>query len=94
MNIKLSLPMILHSNLETFYVSPILFRHIYFFVSPIIPLTILVHDRKFQTSHEKLFSKLMEKITNLKKKKVTIIIDREKGISNATKLVPNLHPIL
>ena len=81
-------------QLGDFYVSPILFRHIYFCGSPIIPLAFLIHDRKFQVSHEKLFSKLTEKIPNLKKTKVPIIIDREKGICNATKLVPNLSPIL
>ena len=34
------------------------------------------------------------KNSNLKKKKAPIIIDREKGINNATKLIPNLCPIL
>ena len=81
-------------QLGDFYVSPLLFRHIYFNGSPIIPLIFLIHDRKFQVSHEKLFTKLSEKIPNLKKKKVPIIIDREKGINNATKLSPKLCPIL
>ena len=39
-------------------------------------------------------SKLTEKIPNLKKKKVPLIIDCEKGINNATKLVPSLCPLL
>ena len=77
-----------------FYVSPLLFRHIYFYGSPIIPLSILINDRKFQVSHEKLFTKISEKIPNLKKKKVPIITEREKGINNATKLIPSLCPIL
>ena len=64
-------------QLGDFYVSPILFRHIYFIGSPIIPLAFLVHDQKYQVSHEKLFSKLATKIPNLKKKKVPIIIDNE-----------------
>ena len=81
-------------QLGDFYVSPLLFRHIYFNGSPIIPLAFLTHDRNFQVSHEKLFTKLSEKIPNLKKKKVPIIIDREKGINNAKKLSPNLGPIL
>ena len=31
-----------------------------------------MHDRKYQMAHEKLFSKLAEKIPNLKKKKILI----------------------
>ena len=63
-------------QLGDFYVSPLLLRHIYFNGSPIILLAFLIHDRKFQVSHEKPFTKLSEKIPNLKKKKVPIIIDR------------------
>ena len=81
-------------QLGDFYVSPLLFRHTYFEGTPIIPLAFLIHDRKFQLSHEKLFSKLTEKIPNLKKKKVLLIIDQEKGVNNATKLVPSLCPLL
>ena len=80
-------------QLGEFYVSPLLFRHIYFYGSPIIPLAFLIHDRKFQVSHEKLFTKISGKIPKLEKK-VPIIIDREKGINNATMLIPNLCPIL
>ena len=65
-------------QLGDFYVSPLLFRHIYFNGSPITPLAFLVHDRKIQVSHAKIFSKLTEKIPNLKKKKVPLIIDRER----------------
>ena len=39
-----------------------------------------------------MFSKLAEKIPNLEKKKVPLIVDREKGINNAMKLYPNLCP--
>ena len=77
-------------QLGDFYVSPILFHHIYFQGSPIIPL---VHDQKFQVSHEKMFSKLAKKIPNLKKKKVPLIAEGERGINNAIKLYPNLCPI-
>ena len=80
-------------QLGDFYTSPILFCHIYFQGSPIISLAFLVHDQKFQVSHEEMFSKLAEKIPNLKKKKVLPIVDREKGINNAIKLYPNLCPI-
>ena len=39
-----------------------------------------------------MFSKLAEKVPNLKKKKIPLIVDREKGINNAIKLYPNLCP--
>ena len=81
-------------QLGDFYVSPIVFRHIYFDGFPIIPLAFLIHNQQFQASHEKLFTKLTEKIPNLKKKKIPLIIEREKGIRNATKLVSNLSPLL
>ena len=81
-------------QLGDFYVSPLLFRHIYFNGSAIIPLAFFVHDKKFQVSHAKFFSKLTEKIPNLKKKEVPLIMVREKGITNAAKLAPNLCPLL
>ena len=67
-------------QLGDFYVSPLLFRHIYFKGSPIIPLAFLIHDRKFQISHEKLFSKFQEKIPNLRKNKVPLITDHEREL--------------
>ena len=68
----------------TFYLgnSLCLFRHIYFVCSPIIPVAFLIHERKFQVSHEKLFSKLVQKIPNLQEE-VPIINDWENGINNA-----------
>ena len=77
-----------------FYVSPILFQHLYFEGSPLRPLVFLVHDGKYQLSHAKLFTKLLEKVPNLSKKRVQLIIPREKGIRNSAKTVPNLCPVL
>ena len=62
-------------QLGGFYVSPILFQHLYFEGSPLIPLALLVHDEMYQLSHAKLFAKLVEKVPNLSKKKVPLIID-------------------
>ena len=41
-------------QLGDFYVSQLLFRHIYFDFSPIIPLAFLIHDGKCHMYHEKL----------------------------------------
>ncbi len=59
-----------------FYISPILFRHIYFENSPVIPLAFLIHDRKLTTTHEKLFRQLKERIPNLGKMEIPLIVDR------------------
>ena len=78
-------------QLGDFYVSPILFRHILFEGSPVIPLAFLIHDRKYQDCHERLFARLAKKIPNLKKKKIPIILDRETALKNAVKAqLPNL----
>jgi len=39
-------------QLGNFYVSPLLFHHILFNESPVIPVTFMVHERKFQSAHE------------------------------------------
>ena len=81
-------------QLGDFYVSPVLFQHLYFEGSPLIPLSILIHDQKYQLSHTKLFAKLVKTVPNLRKKRVSLIIEREKGIRNSTKTVSNLCPLL
>ena len=34
------------------YVSPFLFRHVVFELSPVIPAVYLLHEQKFETTHE------------------------------------------
>ena len=52
-------------QLGDFYVSPTLFHHPYFDGSPIVSLAHIIHDRRFQISHTKVFRKLAEKVPNL-----------------------------
>lgn len=42
-------------NLCDFYVSPLVFRHVLFESTSWMPLAFLVHDRKLQKSHNRLF---------------------------------------
>ena len=53
-------------QLWDFYVSPILFRHIYFICSPIIPLAFLVHDQKYQVSQEYYSQNWQQKFLTLR----------------------------
>jgi hypothetical protein len=71
-------------QLGDFYVSPLLFRHILFDGSPVIPLGFLVHERKFQNVHEQ-FSMMKKHVPHLRKDSlhVPIVVDREVGITNA-----------
>ena len=39
-------------QLGDFYLSPLLYRHTLFSHSPVIPALFLIHERKFQTTHE------------------------------------------
>ena len=41
-------------QLGDFYVSTLLFRHVIFKESPVIPALFLIHERKFQSVHETL----------------------------------------
>lgn len=77
-------------DLGDFYLTPIVFRHILFETSPVIPLAFMLHKRKYQTLHEDFLRHLTRHIPNLKNSKVPIITDREYGITNAiTNILPN-----
>ena len=72
-------------RLGDFYVSSLLFRHVLFNQSPVIPAAFMLHERKFQSTHEEFM-----KIINLKlpllsklKKPVLIVTDDETGICTA-----------
>ena len=62
---------------------------------PVIPLTFIIHDRKFQKVHEALLENLKQKIPRLKSKNICIVTDREIGIVNAFKnIFPNLKVLI
>ena len=67
-------------NLGDFYVSPLVCRHSIFDKSPTIPVTFLIHDKKYSDVHEMFLNVLKTKIPNLSRQKFTVAIDRETGI--------------
>ena len=68
-------------SLGEFYVSPLLFRNVYFNSNPVMPALFLIHERKLQSTHETLFSFLESRLKKLKG--FPIITDMETGIVNA-----------
>ena len=77
-------------NLGDFYVTPLIFRHVLFESKPSISLAFLVHERKNQKCHERLFDYIAEKNSKNYNKKIAIVTDREKGVSNEiSKMLPN-----
>ena len=69
--------------LGDFYISPLVYRHILFEGTPWIPLAFLIHDRKLQKCHNRLFEVLADKIPLLKSKKIAFITDREPALTKA-----------
>jgi len=67
-------------NMGDFYVSALLYRHTVFVNAPVMPLMMLVHERRTTESHELLF-RWLEKLTGIKA--VVIVVDREPAITNA-----------
>ena len=70
-------------NLGDFYVSVIVFKHILFKETPLIPLAFVIHDRKFSSVHEIFFNFLKNSVPKITKKKIPIMVDREPGIKKA-----------
>lgn len=76
-------------NLGDFYVSPLVFRIVLFENTPWIPLAFLIHNRKFQKCHNRLFEFLADRVPVLKDKTIPFITDREPAL---TKAVENYFP--
>lgn len=81
-------------NLGDCYVSAIVFKHILFKETPLIPLAFVIHDRKFGSVHETLFNFLKFAVPKISKKRIPIVVDREAGIRKAIKNILPDCPIL
>ena len=71
-------------SMGDFYVSALLYRHALFQGTPVMPLLMLVHERRTAASHELLFS-WFKKLTSVVA--VTCVADREQSISMAVRSV-------
>jgi hypothetical protein len=74
-------------NLGDCYVSSIVFKHILFKETPLVPLASVIHDRKCGSVHEHVFSFIKSAIPKISKKKIPIVIDREPGIRKAIQTI-------
>ena len=72
-------------NLGDCYVSPIVFKHVLFEESPLVPLAFLIHERKHAKWHQLLFKYLKDKIPRLDKKKSPFVVDQEPGLQKLHK---------
>ena len=69
-------------NMGDFYVSALLYRHTVFISAPVMPLLLLVHERRTTDSHEILF-RWLQKLTGIQA--AVFVVDRELAITNAIK---------
>ena len=76
-------------NLEDYYVSPIVFKHILFDETPLVLLVFLIHERKQAKCHDLLFKFLKEKIPRIDKKQVPFVVDQKPGLK---KTIQNNFP--
>jgi hypothetical protein len=72
-------------NLDDCYVSPLVFKHVLFEETPLIPLAFLIHERNHANWHEILFNFLKSKIPKLDKKKIPFVLDQEPGLKETIK---------
>ncbi|CAC5425346.1 unnamed protein product [Mytilus coruscus] len=70
-------------NLGDCCVSPIVFKHVIFDETPLVPLAFLIHERKHAKWHELLFKFLKDKIPRIDKKQIPFVIDQEPGLKRA-----------
>ena len=74
-------------NLGDCYVSPIVFKHVLFEESPLVPLAFLIHERKHAKWHQLLFKYIKDKIPRFDKKKIPFVVDQEPGLKKLYKFV-------
>ena len=75
-------------QLGDFYLSPLLYRHTLFSDSPVIPALFLIHERKFQSTHENFMQTLGNLVPTLVRgrKNVPFVTDEETSIKNVSKI--------
>ena len=86
LNVVSDLPQLLSYDttfmLGDFYLSPLLYQHVTFKKSPVIPALFLIHERKFQDVHEYLMCHVAKLVPSLVKGKklIPLVTDDEVGI--------------
>lgn len=72
-------------SLGDIYVSPLLFCHVLFDSSPVVPAAFLLHERKVESAHENFMSLIKKDLPSLLSinSPVPIITDDEQSVCNA-----------
>ncbi|CAG2246623.1 unnamed protein product [Mytilus edulis] len=78
-------------NLGDCYVSAIVFKHILFKETPLIPLAFVIHDRKFGSVHETLFNFFEICCSENFQKRIPIVVDREAAPSDIISYLKTAH---
>ncbi|XP_044182200.1 uncharacterized protein LOC122963007 [Acropora millepora] len=73
-----------------FYVSILIFRHTFFLKNPCIPALFLIHERKYEECHRKLFHILDKLVKFPRGEKIACVTDGERGIVNSVQSLPQL----
>jgi hypothetical protein len=82
-------------KLGDFYVSPLVFRNIIFENSPFMPVAFLIHGRKKEKVHARLFDFVSSVFPKLDRKCVPFVTDRGTALVNAiVKNFPNCDVIM
>ena len=72
-------------QLGDFYISVLAFRHVLFKEAPVIPACFLIHERKFQSAHEQLFTICCKQVSSLQTTTKPIVTDEEQAFVNTMK---------
>ena len=70
-------------NIGCYYVSILVMRHPFFLSEPVIPIGVLIHEKKLFTCHNLFFSVVYDSIPNMNNEKCVIIVDRERALTNS-----------
>lgn len=73
-----------------FYVSILIFRQRFFLKNPCIPALFLIHERKYEECHKKLFHILDKLVKFPRGQKIACVTDGERGIVNSVQSLPQL----
>lgn len=82
-------------QLGDFYVSPLIFRCVFFDEEPSIPLSAIIHDHQNLKVHQSFFYTMKEMIPGFNRPEVIVVTDREHAIVKAIEsVVPEIKHVL
>lgn len=70
-------------QLGDFYVSPLIFRCVFFDEEPSIPLSAIIHDHQNLKVHQSFFYTMKEMIPGFNRPEVIVVTDQEHAIVKA-----------